>query len=257
MKTQSLTMGLAFLVAAFMWGCQEQASSPVGPEGLGPQFDQPSPTNPNCAVPDAKGHCHGGGDNPEGPDVDVTLMGGIMTPEPQPATLSSDGGRVSAFKRGFFATLGLTAPDDLGVCQPENTTTGLADYLTKVLGEPENRLNEDGEFTIAFQFFVQRKKGSGLFTVNWRQPTDDDVDPPELDPGRNIRVQVSSDNVVSVDQNVDQTKFTFHFHPSGVGEVSVRRSALDGEPVNSRDLLTCPYLGPDLVIILDRSPLVD
>ncbi len=31
-------MSLALLVATFMWGCQEQASSPVGPEGLGPQF---------------------------------------------------------------------------------------------------------------------------------------------------------------------------------------------------------------------------
>ena len=60
MKTQSLTMGLAFLVGAFMWGCQEQGSSPVGLEGLGPQFDKPSidPPNPNCDEPDVKGHCH-------------------------------------------------------------------------------------------------------------------------------------------------------------------------------------------------------
>ncbi len=42
MKTQSLTMGLAFLVAAFMWGCQEQGSGPVAPEGLGVQLDPKS-----------------------------------------------------------------------------------------------------------------------------------------------------------------------------------------------------------------------
>ena len=61
MKTQSLTMGLAFLVAAFMWGCQEQASGPVGP--YGPQFDKPVKTKDQCTalgfVLDEKGHCHG------------------------------------------------------------------------------------------------------------------------------------------------------------------------------------------------------
>ncbi len=32
MKTQSLPMGLVFLVAAFIWGCQEQGSGPVAPQ---------------------------------------------------------------------------------------------------------------------------------------------------------------------------------------------------------------------------------
>ena len=58
MKTQSLTMGLAFLVAAFMWGCQEQGSGPVGPDGLRPQFDK-AVNDPECPVPlTEKGHCH-------------------------------------------------------------------------------------------------------------------------------------------------------------------------------------------------------
>ncbi len=134
-----------------------------------------------------------------------------------------------------------------GACEAENDTTGLTDYLTKDLGVLENKLNEDGEFTTNFQFAVQRKKRSGQFTVNWRQPS-------EPDSGRGIRVQLSSDNVESVDDPIRPDSTTFTFQPSDGGEVSVRRSAEDGEPVNSRDLLTCPYLGPNLVIILDRSP---
>ena len=65
MKTQSLTTALAFLVAAFMWGCQEQGSGPVGLDG--PQFDKPFPELEGelCdeavegVFRDAKGHCHG------------------------------------------------------------------------------------------------------------------------------------------------------------------------------------------------------
>ena len=54
MKTQNVTTALAFLVAAFMWGCQEQASSPVGLEGLGPQFGAKS-----CADNPKQGKCKG------------------------------------------------------------------------------------------------------------------------------------------------------------------------------------------------------
>ena len=245
MKAHLAKLSLALLSAAFLLAYQEQGSGPVGPEG--PQFDKKG--SGTCAAAESGGHCHGDSDNQEGPNVDVTLEGGIISDGAQPATLSSDGGRVSAFNGAtvaFFATLALTAPDDLSVCQHENTTAGLTDYLTKVLGGPENELNNDGEFTTRFQFSVQRKKGSGKFTVNWRQPTD------QSDPGRWIRVQLSSDNVISVDQNFDETEFTFQ--PGGGAEVSVRRSAPDGQPVNSRGLLTCPYLGPDLVVLLDRSP---
>ncbi len=35
MKRHILIPSVALLLAAFLWGCQEQASSPVGPEGLG------------------------------------------------------------------------------------------------------------------------------------------------------------------------------------------------------------------------------
>ena len=35
---RSFLPSVALVTAAFLLGCQEQASNPVGPEGLGPQF---------------------------------------------------------------------------------------------------------------------------------------------------------------------------------------------------------------------------
>ena len=66
MKTRTLTMSLALLVSAFISGCQEQASSPVGP--YGPQFHH-SPS-----------HDKGGGKNDDGETFDffatVSTVGG-------------------------------------------------------------------------------------------------------------------------------------------------------------------------------------
>ena len=42
MKSHLAKVSLALLSAAFVLGCQEQGSGPVGPEGLGPEFDKPS-----------------------------------------------------------------------------------------------------------------------------------------------------------------------------------------------------------------------
>ena len=45
----------ALLGVVLVLGCQDVGT---GPDGLVPQFDKPSDDNPNCKVPDAKGHCH-------------------------------------------------------------------------------------------------------------------------------------------------------------------------------------------------------
>ena len=47
----------ALLCAGLLLGCQEQGSGPVGPDGLGPQFDRVG--TGGCPSPDNKGHCHG------------------------------------------------------------------------------------------------------------------------------------------------------------------------------------------------------
>ncbi len=50
MKVHLVKLSLACLSAAFLLGCQEQGSEPVGPEGLGPVFAKPGacPGHPSC-----------------------------------------------------------------------------------------------------------------------------------------------------------------------------------------------------------------
>ena len=50
MKSHLAKVSLALLFAAFLLGCQEQGSEPVGPEGLGPVFAKPGacPGHPSC-----------------------------------------------------------------------------------------------------------------------------------------------------------------------------------------------------------------
>ena len=73
MKTQRAVLPLAFLSAAFMLGCQDQGSEPVGPEGLAPLFHV-SPKHP-----DGHGGDGGDGDNPGSPFYKYTFTGDITT----------------------------------------------------------------------------------------------------------------------------------------------------------------------------------
>lgn len=50
MKTRILTLGLVFLVAVVMWGCQEQGSTPVGPKDLGTEAVRAAKVNV-CHIP--------------------------------------------------------------------------------------------------------------------------------------------------------------------------------------------------------------
>ncbi len=253
MKAHLAKLSLALLSTVFLLGCQERGSEPVGPEGLGPEFGKKScEENPN------QGSCKDDKDNHEGPNVDVTLTGGItsgiisddgtFSDIAQRATLGSDGGRVQAFNAGvgFRATIELTGA--LTACQKENNQERLKDYLNFVIGEREQR-NEAGDFAISFQFYVQRKKRSGQFFVIWRYPDNG------TDAGKGIRVRLSSDNVGAEDQNGDETKFTYHFEKGDGGWVEVRRSPSIDDDVQGNDKLTCSYeSSEDLVILLDRSP---
>ena len=108
MKSHLTKLALALLSVVFLFGCQEQGSEPVGPEGL--QFDKKG--TGDCAAMPHDLHCHGDdSENPEGPDVLVTYSDGIMTDEPQLATLSTDAATLGVFNccpSTFFATLDLT-----------------------------------------------------------------------------------------------------------------------------------------------------
>ena len=69
MKAHLAKVSLALLSAAFLLGCQEQGSEPVGPEG--PQFDKPN--NETCSEGFAleDGHCYGAEVNQKLIEVDL------------------------------------------------------------------------------------------------------------------------------------------------------------------------------------------
>ena len=92
MKAHLAKVSLALLSVAFLLGCQEQGSDPVGPEGLGPEFHH------------GKGsHADGGGgassgDNPGSSIYEYTFTGNITT-DPSTADARStvgndDGGEI-------------------------------------------------------------------------------------------------------------------------------------------------------------------
>ena len=72
----------AVLTAAFLLGCQDQGSEPVGPDVFvlpsEPQSDKPGTPWTPCPLPgtgdrDSKGHCHDDGEEPT-PAATFTIM---------------------------------------------------------------------------------------------------------------------------------------------------------------------------------------
>ncbi len=62
MKARLAKVSLALLSTVFLLGGQDMGSGPVGPEGLGPEFDKPVKSPGDCLalgrVLDEDGHCH-------------------------------------------------------------------------------------------------------------------------------------------------------------------------------------------------------
>ncbi len=189
-----------------------------------------------------------------GPDKAVTFTAtvGIETPvgEPQPALTAGSATRLNVYNccgDGFKATLNLTA-SVTAACRTENDPTGLAAFLTKMIGDAE----QPG---VGFSFLVDRTKEisrkHGL-RVGWVEPDG------ATDAGKKIEIKlrndkdfgpltVSEEDGVAAGLEADQTRFTF----SG-GSVAVLRGT---KPAPSdKDKLICPYDGPPVVIVLDRSP---
>jgi len=89
----------AVLTAAFLLGCQDQGSEPVGPDVLGvpfePQFDKKGTPGDPCpevegGSRDDKGHCHGDGDG-DGNDNEMTVaLDHALSAVAQPATFKSN-----------------------------------------------------------------------------------------------------------------------------------------------------------------------
>ncbi len=98
----------AVLTAAFLLGCQDQGSEPVGPDVLvlpfEPQFDMPGTPGDKCPGAgdrDLKGHCHDG-EEPTPAGTFTVLHVGDVTTIPSPIT----DGRPGLGKKGTSVTFG-------------------------------------------------------------------------------------------------------------------------------------------------------
>ncbi len=74
MNAHLAKLSLALLSAVFLLGCQEQGSSPVGLEGLGPELDKRG--SGSCAAAASGGHCHG---DEEATEFTVKVTGDIFS----------------------------------------------------------------------------------------------------------------------------------------------------------------------------------
>lgn len=262
MKTHLTKVSLALLAAAFLLGCQERGSEPVGPEGVGPQFAE------GGGQLFARKLCDDGNPPPcpkdggaaEGVPVSVTALEGITSVASWPSQLRTSKNKLNAFAtcdQPCFGNVFLppaskndTMPIlDGGNCQtPDGTlaSEGLGTYLTQGFipppGNPEGR-------SVSFLWHVDTRKGTGGLSIGWVQPEG------AIDPGENIEIKIGSSKdfgslTVTKTEPLDDDQTIFTFSASSGGEVRIVRSTNIGQ----RERLICPYTGPDIVILLDRSP---
>lgn len=104
MKTHLTKVSLALLSAAFLLGCQDQGSEPVGPDVVvlpfEPQFDKKGTPGDDClgdGVRDPKGHCHGD----EVPSGDATFTATFSVDLTGGGTLFGPGGGKEVLQSGF------------------------------------------------------------------------------------------------------------------------------------------------------------
>ena len=126
MKAHLAKVSLALLSTVFLFGCQERGSSPVGPEGLGPEFAKVKNCDPT------KGKVHPSCNPPEedGQTVTVTLAGG-MTGTLTEVKVFSDNDNKFAMNTTALSTGTITMHFDATQCVPEplDAKTGAVDRL--------------------------------------------------------------------------------------------------------------------------------
>ncbi len=138
MKTHLTKVSFALLAAAFLLGCQEKASSPVGPEGLGILLDNRGGPHP---------HGGGGGGGPAATTLD--LDGGITT----------EGLGVSVKESGKKLTIGNTDfMHDIGIAF---TTPG---ECVGIKGTKSGVMPDDGEI-LSLMAELNGTVTDGFFTM--------------------------------------------------------------------------------------------
>ena len=124
MKAHLAKLSLALLSTVFLLGCQEQASSPVEPDGVAPLFRPTCNENPGCSKDKGGGGTKGGDKS----TVSVELSGGMVTTGPQLVQLSGPNNA---------KTLTLGGPASYTMNLVKTRDAGLADFGTNCVSQGE------------------------------------------------------------------------------------------------------------------------
>ena len=162
MKTHLAKLSLALLSTVFLFGCQEQGSGPVGPEGLGPEFDKPT-----C---EGGTHCNHGDDGGSGSgqgtvDLDVGMVATGLALD-----MKESGKKLTANSQVSHGGLILNITTNFR--KADGSPYGITDCVGDKLGD---ELTDDewagllGELTTPWEasdiFIEIDKKGGGGLTV--------------------------------------------------------------------------------------------
>ena len=249
MKAHLAKVSLALLSAAFLLGCQEQGSEPVGPEGPGPEFVK---KGIDCGIPNPHPSCKDGGGEPTEADATVELSEGLKTFVAQDVQIKKDNANSLRVQRdGFTSQIALEATHAAGpdMCGQDGGGAGL---LTpeQVLGLIDDDDESDLSRNFSAHFDKNDRDGNHGIAHSWGDGAGatanldvliggllkgytappDDQSPFSLNP----RVTVSRDG--------DMSTFTFLAN-FGIVSIQQREGGVH---------LACP-LRDEIVIVVDRK----
>ncbi len=134
MKSHLAKVSLALLSTVFLFGCQEQGSDPVGPEGLGPEFTHKNGEHGTSGGGGGGGG--GGGPRDKGTFVNVTMGGGMTGTDSMLLRLNDGGVNLkTATPQGtkedyFLLTMNMThTRDAASIVNNEIAVSGNGDIL--------------------------------------------------------------------------------------------------------------------------------
>lgn len=152
MKVQRVVLPWALLSAGFLLGCQEQGSSPAGPDGLAPQFakGKPCPGHPSCKP----------GDDPATTST-LDFSGGMGTTG-LPVTVKDRTDQLEAGNTDFAHHIQMALYDNRGTCVGFKATKSGVLPSTDPSNDEVAKLEAELKGAVEAGFFIMQIDKTGL-----------------------------------------------------------------------------------------------
>ncbi len=184
MPRTRLVTSLIFASVAFLWGCQEQASGPTGPDGSGPLFTHKGADKPH-GKPDGGGGGGGGGTKVTWSEANLSTHG-----------VPTGNNTLQSSCAGFPGTK-TSNPSVWWNDEPDGETEGSTDGCAQVTTTDGTLLTNDASLIVA------TKKGGTEVTVQFQIQ----------DVGGPAGIQYRSDkSVIDAGEEFTGAGFTLHVH---------------------------------------------